>query len=173
MRNQKGQFAIGRRESKEEKEKRSKCIKEAWKKRNDFHGMYGTKFHNSWRSMMFRCRGQNKKSKKNYLDRGIIVCERWKKFKNFYIDMYPSYILGLQIDRIDNHGGYFPENCRWVTNKQNSNNRTNNIKIEYNGEIKTLSEWSDFYNINFTKLRCRYYQSYKIGKCDLNKLFRN
>lgn len=35
---------------------------------------------------------------------------------------------GLQIDRIDTHGHYTPENCRWVTSKENNNIRRDNIK---------------------------------------------
>jgi hypothetical protein len=31
---------------------------------------------------------------------------------------------GLFIDRIDNDGGYCPENCRWVTNTENIRNST-------------------------------------------------
>lgn len=45
-----------------------------------------------------------------------------------------GYSDSLEIDRIDNDEGYFPENCRWVTKQENSNNKRTSIKIDYNGQ---------------------------------------
>lgn len=60
---------------------------------------------------------------------GITVCSRWREsFVNFLNDMGEAPV-GLQIDRIDNNGNYEPSNCRWVTPKENCNNRrTNQLK---------------------------------------------
>lgn len=48
------------------------------------------------------------------------------KFENFLSDMgeCPPH---LEIDRINNDGHYEKENCRWVTHKENCNNRRNNV----------------------------------------------
>lgn len=69
--------------------------------------------------------------KRRYFDRGITVCDEWAKSTDAFIEWSLSngYQDGLQIDRIDNDKGYSPENCRWITPKQNSRNRADNSKV--------------------------------------------
>lgn len=86
------------------------------------HGYEGTPTYNTWRCMIARCTRENNSNYRNYAGRGISVCQRWRTFSNFLIDMGPKPI-GLQLDRINNDGNYEPGNCRWVTAKQNSANR--------------------------------------------------
>lgn len=75
-----------------------------------------------WSDMCWRCKNSNHKAYKNYGARGITVCERWKIYQNFVDDMAPR-PKGLMLDRIDNDKGYSPENCHWVTRKQQNINR--------------------------------------------------
>jgi hypothetical protein len=72
--------------------------------------------------MMQRCFNPNNKAYCYYGERGIIVCERWLKFKNFYADMGDP-PPGLSIDRIDVNGNYEPGNCRWATQAEQLANR--------------------------------------------------
>ena len=37
---------------------------------------------------------------------------------------------GAEIDRIDNNKGYYKDNCRWVTRKQNARNTRLNVLNE-------------------------------------------
>lgn len=91
------------------------------------HGMTYTDTHKVWRDMLGRCTNKNHKSYRYYGARGISVCERWFTFENFLSDMglRPA---GLQIDRTNNDGNYEPNNCRWVTPKENTANRRNSKK---------------------------------------------
>lgn len=92
-----------------------------------------------------------------YGGRGIVVCDDWKNnFKAFYDwAMANGYNDGLSIDRIDNDKGYSSDNCRWVTMEIQSNNRRSNITVEYNGECRTLAEWSKTLGIKYATLRKR------------------
>jgi hypothetical protein len=47
------------------------------------------------------------------------------------------------IDRIDNNGNYCKENCRWVSNKIQCNNKRNNKLVTYDGKTQTLSQWAE------------------------------
>lgn len=87
-------------------------------------------FYRRWSDMRYRCSNPNFAAYKDYGARGITVCDRWQTFANFYEDMFPTYVKGMQIDRIDNNKGYGPENCRWATPKQNNRNRRSNVWVE-------------------------------------------
>ncbi|HXB11347.1 MAG TPA: hypothetical protein VNZ45_05130 [Bacteroidia bacterium] len=87
------------------------------------HGYENTPTYDTWRCMRARCTRETNDNYMNYGGRGIKVCDRWNDFNNFLEDMGER-PPGLQLDRIDNDGNYEPGNCRWVTPKENSNNRT-------------------------------------------------
>jgi hypothetical protein len=55
----------------------------------------------------------------------------------------------LQIDRIDNARGYFPDNCRWVTAKANQRNRTNNRIVEHGGRRGCIAEWAEWLGVGY------------------------
>ena len=153
-------------------EKRSESLKKSWKLRDDYHGMYNTPIYTVWRSMTTRCRGTaGPDSIRKYLNKGITVCDRWLSFKGFYEDMADGHQDGLTIDRVDNSKGYFKENCRWATYREQANNKSTTLLIEFNGKTQTFRAWSDELGIPFGKLRCRYYQGYKTGKWTLSKVF--
>lgn len=76
-----------------------------------------------WKQMIYRCTKPSDKFYHRYGGRGISVCESWlNSFQNFISDMgeRPS---GHELDRINNDMGYFKENCRWATRKQQIMNR--------------------------------------------------
>lgn len=71
------------------------------------------------------------------------VCDRWNDYRLFLEDMGPCPSTDHSIDRIKNHRGYEPGNCRWATMKEQQNNRTNNRHITFKGVAMTLAQWSD------------------------------
>lgn len=97
---------------------------------------------NRWRKMIDRCTNNKCAAYKNYGARGIKVCERWLDIANFIEDVGPSYIDGLQLDRINNNGDYEPSNVRWTTASENCDNRRTGRKIEFNGKTQSMTRWA-------------------------------
>lgn len=101
------------------------------------HGLHKHPLYSVWTAMLTRCgvyKCADDEWRRDYIERGITVCDEWKVFQKFYDwAVAHNYAKGLQIDRIDNDRGYCPENCRWVTAKQNTNNRRNTLYLP-NGE---------------------------------------
>lgn len=88
------------------------------------HGMTGTLIYNKWKGMKQRCYNSNYDFYSAYGGRGIKVCDEWKDdFMQFYKDMGDVPFEGAELDRINNDDDYKPSNCRWVSHKENANNR--------------------------------------------------
>ena len=77
-----------------------------------------------WSTMKQRCLNPNYRDYKYYGARGITICPQWvNESAQFIADMLPFYAPGLWLERIDNSLGYSPENCTFVTPKQQAQNR--------------------------------------------------
>lgn len=91
--------------------------------RNTKHGAYkrNPTLYGVWNTMKHRCEDKKRTKYKDYGARGIKVCADWQD-PNAFIDwaLANGYERGLQLDRINNDGNYCPENCRWITPKENS-----------------------------------------------------
>lgn len=127
------------------------CAKaEASRKLLTKYGMGDTRLASIWRDMRKRCYYSNCNIYKNYGGRGIKVCSEWKDdFMNFYNwAINNGYNDKLTIDRIDVNGNYEPSNCRWVTKKNQGNNRRNNCYLIYNNEKITLTQLANILNKN-------------------------
>lgn len=131
--------------------------KEIIKTINKTHGDTGTKLHRAWQNMRARCYRKSSREYENYGGRGITVCEEWmESYENFKEWALSSgYDENLTLDREDVNGNYCPENCRWITNKEQQNNKRNNVLYEYNGQTKTLAQWSDEIGICYKTLQKR------------------
>ena len=95
---------------------------------NKKHGMTDTPTYISWNCARKRVR-EHKKGYEN-----ISMDPRWyNSFTEFLKDMgeRPE---GTTLDRIDPHGNYCKENCRWASQETQQNNRTTNVYYFFNGQ---------------------------------------
>ena len=123
------------------------------------HGMSNTNLYHVWNTMRQRCENPNSGAFKNYGGRGISVCHEWTG-ENGFAAFYEwaitfGYKPGLSIDRIDVNGNYCPENCRWVDDIEQANNRRCTIFYEFDGEKMTLRQISEKYNLPAESIRKR------------------
>jgi hypothetical protein len=82
-----------------------------------------SRIYRIWVSMLGRCYLPKHIHYHRYGGRGITVCPEWREsFIAFLNDMGPTYQEGLSLDRKDNDLGYFPDNCRWATAKEQRRN---------------------------------------------------
>jgi hypothetical protein len=131
------------------------CLhKDRAKESSTIHGRRYEELYPTWNGMMDRCHNKNSTAYKHYGARGITVCDRWHELDNFLSDVgdRPE---GTTLDRKDNNKGYYPENCRWATNRQQSTNRSNNVYITYEGVTKTKVEWAEEKGMHIGTLKYR------------------
>lgn len=111
--------------------------------------------YNIWKGIKRRCHGESRQKTKDYGDRGISICARWREsFLAFLGDMGLRPDDSRSVDRIDNNGGYdcgrcsdcfargiARSNCRWATREEQANNTRSNRRIELRGETHSIAEW--------------------------------
>lgn len=104
--------------------------------------------------MKMRCYSPKNKSYRWYGGKGIKVCDEWmdnpKLFEIWSISN--GYKKGLTIDRIDENKDYSPDNCRWITNEENSKYKSTTKIIEVDGIKRTGREWAKFTNLGINTI---------------------
>lgn len=133
----------------------SKCTRTLAGSNRATHGMIDSRAYNTWYGMKSRCMNPNDGKYHRYGGRGISVCAEWRdSFESFLLDMGEP-PEGMSIDREDNEKGYFKENCRWATVKQQNRNRRSNVPITINGKTMILVEWCEHFGIDRTTVSAR------------------
>jgi len=141
------------------------CLKKELDKTKTYkHGMTGTPEYKVWDAMKGRCLCLTNKRFKDYGGRDITVCAKWEKsFVNFYKDVGPR-PKNHTLERIDNNKGYYPENVKWATQKEQANNTRQNHLINLHGWIMSIAQWATFSGVRQGTIRNRLYPGWPAEK---------
>lgn len=140
------------------------------------------KLHDKWKNMKSRCNNPKCSLFYKYGGRGIKICDRWQKYKNFEEDLKESYLAHVEeygeentsLDRRDNNGNYEPSNCYWATWIQQNNNKRNVRHYEFRGKIYTCRDLcSVFGEPNREKLRQRLRNHNHDAEATYNRWYSN
>lgn len=134
------------------------------------HGLMLHPLNIVWCGMKERCFNKNADNYKWYGGNGITVCDEWLNFKSFYDwAMTHGWERGLTLDRIDGKRGYYPDNCRFITPKQQCRNRRTNKPISVKGITMLQCEWEEklgFPRKSITKWKHRHGMEYVIQRLE-------
>jgi hypothetical protein len=125
----------------------SNSLVQAWKKRKDYKGYdksKGSSF-NSWRAIRYTSKGKLMGSP-----------NEWKDYDKFLADVQGEWSVGKVVCRHDKTKPHSKENSFWAIKGFESSQKL--IRIEYNGENKTIIEWCDDLELNFQGVRQRYFK---------------
>lgn len=121
--------------------------------------------YNTWFNMLSRCYVPFAPGYESYGGRGLYVCERWLTFKNFTSDMGER-PFGMTLDRVDNDGGYSPQNCKWANKAQQMVNRRTfgNNKTGATGVVKVGKRYESRFDYENVRYRLGYYDTLEAAK---------
>lgn len=155
IRDSKGRFIKGNRQSIEEEIKKMYSLEESWKSHPNYIGDIKDecpRIYNTWRGLMFTDKGKK-----------VGISEEWKSFRNFYNDVRPSYIKGKVFRRLDSTKPYSNDNFIWVTQEEARLLMSDLVIITYNGKTLSLKDWSKELNESFYAIKNRYYKRNKFN----------
>lgn len=146
-----GCYKKGHKETQEEKEKRIQNTIIA--RRNDPNCLAKLKednpyIFNSWRGILYTENGRNKG-----------CSEEWKNFKIFFDDVSPTYEKGLKLTRKNFDLPFSKENFVWLTADEVGRLNKNTILLEYNGEVKSIYDWAEQFNLSRSGIKQRYHRA--------------
>lgn len=134
-------------------------VSETFKK----HGQYKTRLYKIWSNMLQRCGNPKNDSYSTYGAKSITVCDEWKDFDSFYAwAISNGYADNLSIDRIENGKGYSPENCRWATPQEQTDNRQCCRYVSHNGKTQTIKAWAKETGIPYQTLLNRFDKGWSV-----------
>lgn len=142
------------------------CLKEEMKYNignvNRKYKYSNKRLYGVYKAMLSRCYDPKGREYHNYGGRGIEVCPEW--LGEYGYDRFAEWALSTGYDINANHGectidrtnvnkGYAPDNCTWITNAEQQNNRRDNHLLTYKGETHNVKQWSELLGISYSKIR--------------------
>jgi hypothetical protein len=121
-----------------------------------------------WNAMRQRCNNPKAPNYRNYGAKGITVCWEWvSSYRNFRDWALGSgYEEYLTIDRKESSLGYYPDNCRWVTLRENSKEMCERHKKAGTGGFSEES-YSKIRITNKVNLGCKFKMISGAGEISL------
>lgn len=99
--------------------------------------------YTSWQSMWARMTNPKHKNFQRYQQLNISICDEWESFDVFIKDMGLKPTPLHSIERIENSKGYYKENCKWATRKEQQRNKRDTTFVEYKGVKKSVPDWAE------------------------------
>lgn len=130
----------------------------------DANRLTKTREYETWRNMWSRCTDPLNGRYKDYGGRGIMVCESWKSFEQFLLDMGRRPTPRHSIDRIENDLGYGPENCRWATRLEQSNHTRATRWVDYNGRKISVADLARLLGVPYDRLYMRLHAGWDVER---------
>ena len=124
-----------------------------------------TRLGRIYHNMKTRCTNSNYDKYQYYGGKGIGICEEWMDSYDAFEEWALShgYADDLTLDRIDVDKDYSPDNCRWVSWKDQANNRTSNHMLTHNGKTQTLQRWAEETGIDANTIGQRVRAGWDVG----------
>ena len=135
------------------------CIQKSLDGFGRSHPLYGI-----WAGIFTRCENENYPQFDLYGGRGIKVCDRWRNFSNFAVDMGDRPSPNHSVEREDNDGDYEPGNCRWATSSEQARNRSSNRLLGYQGRVQCLQDWCDELGLDYMLMHGRLSNGWTVDR---------
>lgn len=120
--------------------------------------------YRAWTYIRRRCNNPNHNGYENYGGKGIKVCARWNDFALFLADMGRKPSSKHSIERRDSNKDYEPSNCCWATFREQNNNRSTCLQVEYNGVVKTLDQWCEALGLHYDAMWWRINHGWSVSR---------
>lgn len=124
---------------------------------------YKESLKNRWAHMRERCLDPKHKHFKEFGGKGIGIHPSWTIYENFRKwSLENGYQEGLNLGRKDTNADYGPDNCVYVTDEKQANNRNNNRFMTYKGVTDTLINLCRIFDKNYNSVRNKVHKGASI-----------